>query len=422
MTAAELGFESALVLLGVASVAAIQARAVRGAQRATIEELCERRGRPERYAEIVAASETIAFIAASVVVVAAVGATLLVFPRLIAAGDRSLALEISAVVIWIAVAWLALVVVPMLLVRFAGPWIVVATWAVWRPLVGVIAPAVSQLGRLASVVGRRGGGAAERPRDELRLAVDDAHREGRLAGSTRDMIKGIIGLDEVKVATIMTPRTKITAIPLYSSWNEAVRLAAESGHTRLPVWDRSPDDVVGILHTRDVLTRLAEPTGGRPAELRTLLRPPWFVPESMSVQKMMLEFQRGNTHMAVVTDEFGGVSGVVTIEDALEEIVGEIADEHDEAFTDGIRMTSPDAGEALAHVRIAAVNDRLGLQLPEEEDFETIGGFVFHQFGRIPEVGERIESHGAALEVLAATRRRIDLVRVERLGKAADGR
>ena len=422
MTVADLGFESGLVLLGVASVAAIQARAVRGAQRATIEELCERRGRPERYAEIVAASETIAFIAASVVVVAAVGATLLVFPRLIAAGDRSLALEISAVLTWIAVAWLALVVVPMLLVRFAGPWIVVATWAVWRPLVGVIAPAVGQLGRLASVVGRRSGGAAGRPRDELRLAVDDAHREGRLAGSTRDMIKGIIGLDEIKVATIMTSRTKITSIPLDSSWEEAVRRAAESGHTRLPVWDRSPDDVVGILHTRDVLTRLAEPSGGRPADLRSLLRPPWFVPESMSVQKMMLEFQRGNTHMAVVTDEFGGVSGVVTIEDALEEIVGEIADEHDEAFTDGIRMTSPEACEALAHVRIANVNDRLGLQLPEEEDFETIGGFVFHQFGRIPEVGERIESHGAALEVLAATRRRIDLVRVERLRKAADGR
>jgi CBS domain containing-hemolysin-like protein len=192
-------------------------------------------------------------------------------------------------------------------------------------------------------------------------------------------------------------------------------------HVKVGYFDE-PDDVVGILHTRDVLTRLAEPSGGRPADLRSLLRPPWFVPESMSVQKMMLEFQRGNTHMAVVTDEFGGVSGVVTIEDALEEIVGEIADEHDEAFTDGIRMTSPDACEALAHVRIAAVNDRLGLQLPEEEDFETIGGFVFHQFGRIPEVGERIESHGAALEVLAATRRRIDLVRVERLGKAADGR
>jgi CBS domain containing-hemolysin-like protein len=241
------------------------------------------------------------------------------------------------------------------------------------------------------------------------------------------MIKGIIGLDEVRVATIMTPRTSMISIPLDTPWSEAVRLAAESGHTRLPVWDRSPDDVVGILHTRDVLSRLAQaPATAHPQpapDLRSFLRPPWFVPEAMSVQKMLLEFQRGNTHMAIVTDEFGGVSGLVTIEDALEEIVGEIADEHDEAFADGIRMMSPTACEALAHVRIATVNERLGIGLPEEEDFETIGGFVFHQFGRIPEVGERIESHGVALEVLAATRRRIDLVRVERLERApADGR
>jgi putative hemolysin len=426
---AALGFESAIVLLVIASVAAIQARAVRGAQRTTIQELCERRGRPGHFAEIITGSETIAFIAASVVVIATAVATLLAFRGLIAAGDGSLALEISAVTTWIGVVWLALVVVPMLLVRFAGPWIVVTTWAIWRPIVGLISPVVGQLGRLASTVGRRGGDATdERPRDELRLVVDEAHREGRLEGATRDMIKGIIGLDEVRVATIMTPRTKMTSIPLDTSWEDAVRQAAESGHTRLPVWDRSPDDVVGILHTRDVLTRLAEAFSGQAAEgpapsLRPLLRPPWFVPESMSVQKMLLEFQRGNTHMAIVTDEFGGVSGVVTIEDALEEIVGEIADEHDEAFTDGIRMTSSHACEALAHVRIATLNDRLELDLPEEEDFETIGGFVFHQFGRIPQVGERIESHGAAIEVLAATRRRIDLVRVERLQiPSADGR
>jgi CBS domain containing-hemolysin-like protein len=426
---AALGFESAIVLLVIASVAAIQARAVRGAQRTTIQELCERRGRPERYAEIINGGETIAFIAASVVVSATVVATLLAFRGLMAAGDGSLALELSAVATWTGVVWLALVVVPMLLVRFAGPWIVVTTWAIWRPIVGLISPVVGQLARLATTVGRRGGDTAdERPRDELRLVVDEAHREGRLEGAARDMIKGIIGLDEVRVAAIMTPRTKMTSIPLDTSWEDAVRLAAESGHTRLPVWDRTPDDVVGILHTRDVLTRLAEalaePAADRPMPaLRPLLRPPWFVPESMSVQKMLLEFQRGNTHMAIVTDEFGGVSGVVTIEDALEEIVGEIADEHDEAFTDGIRMTSPHACEALAHVRIAALNDRLGLELPEEEDFETIGGFVFHQFGRIPQIGERIESHAAVIEVLAATRRRIDLVRVERLQiPSSDGR
>jgi putative hemolysin len=423
----KLGVESAAVLLVLASVAAVQARAVRGAERTRIQELCQRRGRGAHFAEILAASETIAFIAASIVVLAAVVATLLAFRWLVAVGEGSLALEMSAVATWIGVVWLVLVVVPMLLVRFAGPWIVVTAWPLWRPFVSLLAPVVGLLSRVAAAaaaLGRRAGHAAERPRDELRLVVDEAHREGRLEGAARDMIKGVIGLDEVRVATIMTPRTRMTSIPLATGWQEAVRFAAESGHTRLPVWDRSPDDVVGILHTRDVLTRLAEgfavPVGGMAPAIRPLLRPPWFVPESMSVQKLLLEFQRGNTHMAIVTDEFGGVSGIVTIEDALEEIVGEIADEHDEAFTDGIRVASPDVCEVLAHVRLAAVNDKLGVELPEEEDFETIGGFVFHQFGRIPAVGERIESHGVRLEVLAATRRRIDLVRVERIA-AVDG-
>ena len=146
-----------------------------------------------------------------------------------------------------------------------------------------------------------------------------------------------------------------------------------------------------------------------------MLRPPWFIPESMSVQKLLRDFQRTHTHMAIVTDEFGGVSGLVTIEDVLEEIVGEIVDEHDEALSDGIRMVSPDVCEAQARVRIAEINEKMGIALPEEADFETVGGFVFHQCGRIPEVGRRIESHGVALEVLAATGRRIDLVRIERL-------
>jgi CBS domain containing-hemolysin-like protein len=416
-----LGVEAALVLLMLASLAAVQARAVRGTQRHRLQELCLARGRARHYEEIIAASEAVAFVAASVVVIAAVVATLLAFRGIAAAGDESLAVGVSAVGGWIALVWLVLVVVPMLLVRFAGPWIVVATWSAWRPVVRLITPVVAQLGGLAARlagVGRRGTAADEdRPRDELRLVVDEAHRAGRLEGAARDMIRGVIGLDEVRVAAIMTPRIRMTTIPLASDWEQAVRLAAASGHTRLPVWDAAPDDVVGILHTRDVLTRLSEgrpAAGAGPDALRPLLRPPWFVPESMSVQKLLLEFQRGNTHMAIVTDEFGSVSGLVTIEDALEEIVGEIADEHDEAFADGFRVLSPDACEVLAHVRIAAVNARLGVQLPAEEDFETIGGFVFHQFGRIPEVGERIESHGVRLEVLAATRRRIDLVRVER--------
>ena len=177
--------------------------------------------------------------------------------------------------------------------------------------------------------------------------------------------------------------------------------------------------MIGILHTRELLTQLVmpAPTTGQAAshDLRPLLRPPWFIPESMSVQSLLRDFQRTHTHMAIVTDEFGGVSGLVTIEDVLEEIVGEIVDEHDDALSDGIRMVSPDVCEAQAQVRIGEINEKMGISLPEEADFETVGGFVFHQCGRIPEVGRRIESHGVALEVLAATGRRIDLVRIERV-------
>jgi hypothetical protein len=426
-TAESIGIESALLLLTLASMAAVQARSVRGAERHRIQDLCRRAGVPTHHDEIVAGSETIAFIAASVVVIAAVVATLLAARGLFAVSGGVLALEVSAVAGWIAIVWLMLVVVPMVLTKFAGPWIVVTTWRLWRPLVGALAPVVRVLGGLASTLGRsavgQGGdvGTQERPQDELRLVVEEAHREGRIEGTARDMIRGIIDLDEVRVAQIMTPRTQMIAIPLATDWDEAVRLAAESGHTRLPVWDRSSDDVVGILHTRDMLNRLADglspqsdATATEPLTIQPLLRPPWFVPESMSVQTLLLEFQRGKTHMAIVTDEFGGVAGVVTIEDALEEIVGEIADEHDEAFSDGIRPVSPDVCEVLSHVPIARLNDRMRLSLPEEAGYETIGGFVFHQCGRIPEVGEKIRSHGAVVEVLAATRRRLDLIRIER--------
>ena len=416
---------TATALLVFASLAAVHARAVRGVARPQLEAACQRRGRPELYAEITARSETIAFVAATAVVVASVAATLLACHRAASALPDGRAWVV--LVGWTFLAWVLLVVVPMLVVAFAGAWIVVTTWQFWRPVVRLCGPVVGRLSgvaaALAALPGRRVGGGSGRPRDELRLAVEEAHREGRLEGEARDMIRGVIALDEVRVAKVMTPRTSIVAIPAASPWEEVVRIAADSGHTRLPVWSGTPDEVIGILHTRDLFGVLAEalnPDAAPPA-LRPLLRPPWFVPESMSVQTLLREFRRGNTHMAIVTDEFGGVSGLVTIEDALEEIVGEIADEHDEAFADGIRTLSEHTSEVLAHVPLVEVNRRLGVSLPEENAFATLGGFVFHQFGRIPDIGETIDTHGVRLEVLAATRRRIDLVRVERLAPAPAG-
>ena len=412
----------ALLLLGIASMAAVQARAARGAPRHRVHELCRDRGVPELADEIVDGSEPVAFIAATIVVVAATAATLVAAHSL----DLQLVpgrIRLPVMLLWMGIVWFLLVAAPMLLARTVGPRILVAIWPIWRPLVAAVKPFVVGVAWLANLLsgafGRRGGESDEPTvEEEVRQVVDDALRDGRLEGAARDMIEGVMDLRDARVAQIMTPRTSMVSLPVNAAWSEVLAVATESAHTRMPVWDRSPDDVIGILHSRELLTHLATAAGGgaaAPPEMRPLLRPPYFVPESMSVQNLLREFQRTHTHMAVVTDEFGGVSGVVTIEDALEEIVGEIADEHDEAFSDGLRQISEGVCEAMANVRLENLARATGLDLPMEADYESVGGFVFHHLGRIPVAGEHFESHGGRWEVLAATRNRVDRVRVTRL-------
>ena len=413
----------ALLLLGIASMAAVQARAARGAPRHRLHELCRDRGVPELADEIVDGSEPVAFIAATIVVVAATAATLVAAHSL----DLQLVpgrIRLPVMLLWMGIVWFLLVAAPMLLARTVGPRILVAIWPVWRPFVAAVKPFVLGVAWLANllggVFGRRAGESDEPTvEEEVRQVVDDALRDGRLEGAARDMIEGVMDLRDARVAQIMTPRTSMVTLPVHAAWSEVLAVATESAHTRMPVWDRSPDDVIGILHSRELLTHLAAAAGGgapsAPPGMRPLLRPPYFVPESMSVQNLLREFQRTHTHMAVVTDEFGGVSGVVTIEDALEEIVGEIADEHDEAFSDGLRQISEGVCEAMANVRLEDLARATGLDLPMEADYESVGGFVFHHLGRIPVAGEHFESHGGRWEVLAATRNRVDRVRVTRL-------
>lgn len=409
--------QTALLLLIFASLAALQARAIRGAKRHHLQDVCERQGRPEIYEEIVAAGEGVAFVAATVVAMAAVQATLL-------AGNR-LSADATSVVGWMLLCWMMLVIVPMVLTRVAGVWIVVVTWWLWRPMLHLVRPLAgvgTMLLRLFSrFLPRFTAASPDDSQDEIRLAMDEAHREGHLDEEAREMIEGVMELEDVHVSEIMTPRTEMFGLPLASTWDEVVAIAVESGHSRLPVWRSSPDDIVGVLHAREVLAELARHrvATATPPDLKELIRNPYFIPETMSVQSLLRELQRGKSHMAIVTDEYGGVCGIVTIEDALEEIVGEIADEHDEAFSDGILVVSDDICETLANVPIDDLNERMQFTLPEEADFDTIGGFAFHVFGRIPQAGERIEADGVAIDVLAASGRRIERLRVSRLPAVA---
>jgi CBS domain containing-hemolysin-like protein len=210
----------------------------------------------------------------------------------------------------------------------------------------------------------------------------------------------------------MTRRTEMITMAADLPIDSAARFVAESRHTRVPIFQGGREEIVGIVHAKDLLAELSKaPHERRP--LVEIARKPYFVPETKAIDELLEQFQQSQNHIAVVIDEFGGVSGLLTIEDVLEEIVGEIADEHDEALADGIKRIDERASEALARVRISEINERLGLSLPDEEHFDTIGGFVFHELGRIPHAGEELTHGDVRIRVLAASRRRIDRVRIE---------
>ncbi len=225
-------------------------------------------------------------------------------------------------------------------------------------------------------------------------------------------------LGDADVSQIMTPRTDMISIPASCSWDEMLQQAINGGHTRIPVYGRNRDDILGILHTKDLLPELAREPEKRGEPWTKLLRQPVFVPETKPIDALLQELQRGRNHMVVVLDEYGGVSGLVTMEDVLEEIVGEIVDEYDAAHVEGLRELAPGVCEALGRVHIDEINERLGLELPEDADYDTIGGFVFNELGHIPTAGEDLLWRNVRITVLDATRRRIERVRIEVLDAA----
>ncbi len=327
---------------------------------------------------------------------------------------------IGLCLVWFAVVWLPTTVAGL----WADPF-VLRTWRFWKAITLLLAPSIWCAEGLGRIFRRLSGRPVIEPteeslEEEILTIVSEGQREGLMEEDAREMIEGVIELGDVAVAQIMTPRTDMAAIHIDLTWDEMIQFVTHSGHTRIPVYNKSPDDIVGILHTKDLLAELAKPSPRDRRPWPELLRKPFFVPETKPVDDLLQEFQRSRNHIAVVLDEFGGVSGLITIEDALEEIVGEIVDEHDEpddALADGIKTVGEHSAEALAKARIHDLNERLGLSLPEDENFDTIGGFVFHELGRIPNVGEELVWQDVRIKVLEATRRRIDRVAIEVLSR-----
>jgi len=288
-----------------------------------------------------------------------------------------------------------------------------ARWPVWPLTVGV-SVAVVLLRRLAGQPEEEES-EEEAFEDEIRTIVTEGSREGYLEHDAREMIEGVIELDDTDTLEIMTPRSEVDAIDIALPWSEVLEFVIRVGRTRIPVYEENLDQVVGILYVKDLLRELAKEQGEERMPLRELLREPWFVPESKALDDLLQEFLHTRNHMAIVIDEYHAVAGVVTIEDVLEEIVGEIIDESDPEEEKPIAVLEDGAAEVYGRVHLDDINEELGLNIPEPDDYDTIAGFVISQLGRIPAKGDFVYFDDVKITVLQANRRRIELVRIERV-------
>ncbi len=287
------------------------------------------------------------------------------------------------------------------------------TAMVLRVLILVMKPILVPLGWLNNLMKPGGEQGSTFSRAEIEVMAAIGRREGALDQNEWEVVSNLMNLNRVSVGDVMTPRTVMIAAPVEFSVEQAKDLMLEEGHLRLPVFDGSIDRVVGILLARDLWR--ADREGLQ--EIRTIMRPPIFVPESKPVEALIPEMRHQRIKMAIVLDEFGGTAGLVTLEDLIEEIIGEIHDEHEQEplpFEEQIQGEVRIRGE----VPLAEVNERFKLNLPEET-YDTIGGFVFGMIGRIARVGDEITLDEGHFRVVSMDGRRIE--RVSFVPKATDG-
>ena len=302
------------------------------------------------------------------------------------------------------------VVIPYAWARYAGDSLLIASLPVLHALRYAFYPLVAPQMALDWLVCRLAG-VGDRDEEEdvadMERQILDVVSEGEARGAVdeeeKEMIESIIEFRDTQVDQIMTPRTDIDAVPKDVSFQQLKALIREKGHSRVPVYEDTVDNIVGIIYAKDLL-QVGDPAA---FDATTSMRAPIYIPESKQLRDLLHEFQEGKGHMAIVLDEYGGTAGLATIEDILEELVGEIVDEYEAQEPEPLRRIDDSTVDVDARMRIDELNDELGVELPESEDYETIGGFVFSALGKIPHAGEECEHANVRIRVTDAGPRRI---------------
>jgi magnesium and cobalt transporter len=255
------------------------------------------------------------------------------------------------------------------------------------------------------------GLAEPQDREELVGVLRVAAARGLIDADALTMLEGVLEVGDLQVRDIMVPRAQMVFVRRNQPAVQILQVVIESGHSRFPVLDEDRDDIVGILLAKDLLRLSSAPAGER-FDIREFMRPAVFVPESKRLNVLLKEFRRNRNHMAIVVDEYGGVSGLCTIEDVIEQIVGEIDDEFDVEDDQNIRREAERQFTVRGVTRIDEFNEYFGAQFSEEEGFDTVAGLIMKQLGRLPRRGEALSIDGFEFRVLRADRRRIDTLRV----------
>jgi CBS domain containing-hemolysin-like protein len=328
-------------------------------------------------------------------------------------GFSSESIALSTLVALVSVS--VLQIAPRLLVSQPGlktpPWVKPARVlvAILRPLVGILMILGTLLLRPLGLLKPRPAreenedGAGEEIRDLVEDMVGSSHKSGAGEAGGKELFESIFSFGGTRVHEVMIPRPDILALPLESTPDVILRAFEDSGFSRIPIHEGDIDRIAGILHVNDILKLLGE---GRPDFMpRELMREPMFLPETMPIDEAFAAMRAARTHLALVMDEYGGTAGLLTIEDILEELVGEIADEHDRKVEEPLMVLDEHSAIADALLHIEDLETQWDLELPAGE-FDTIGGFVIEQLGRAPVIGDRVEVPGAVLVVHALRGRR----------------
>lgn len=250
-----------------------------------------------------------------------------------------------------------------------------------------------------------------RDRDDLSKLLESAQERGLLDRNAHNMINGVLEVSETQVREVMIPRPHMVVLERDASSEQLLQVIVESGHSRFPVIGDNRDEIVGILLAKDLLRVFAD-GGTQRFDFKECLRPAVFVPESKRLDSLLQEFRNSQFHMAVVVDEYGGVAGLVTIEDVIEQIVGEIDDEHDIEEDISIQKEKNSVYTVRALTRVEEFNDYFGTRI-SDEDYDTIGGLIMHKLGHLPRRGETLEVDSLQFKVIRADRRRIETVQVK---------